>query len=252
MDMRRHTMRRHVRQYSTAYVVLIIMLGITCAAWYAALRYVDTQGQQRFADAVHTTHLAIERRIEVYVNALQGVGALFYHSERVTRREFQEYVAHLDLARRYPGIQSVGYVRHVPPGKAGALVAQLRRELREDPCGYPSGPEAAAPAPPPAPPGPRRRSLTGFVSAALLAPDLLPSIFGNPVDPAIDFEIFEGTKLSTDRLLYDNDRILHALEPESRARYTRLVTLAVGGREWSVNFSARPQFEAGLNHQLAR
>jgi diguanylate cyclase (GGDEF)-like protein len=315
-------MRRHVRQYSTAYVVLIIMLGITFASWYAALRYVDTQGQQRFADAVHTTHLAIERRIEVYVNALQGVGALFYHSERVTRREFQEYVAHLDLARRYPGIQSVGYVRHVPPGKAGALIAQLRRELREDPCGYPSVPELAAAArgefylvvfaepiahntalfgkdvaadpacreamerardsgavaatarqvfrhdgrdkpgvtlllPIYAPgavlatPGQRRRALTGFVSAALLAPDLLPSIFGNPVDPAIDFEIFDGSKLGTDHLLYDNDRIPHAPDPESRARYTRLVTLAVGGREWSVHFSTRPQFEAELNYQFA-
>jgi diguanylate cyclase (GGDEF)-like protein len=303
-------------------VVLIIMLGITFAAWYAALRYVETQGQQRFADAVHTTHLAIERRVEVYVNALQGVGALFYHSERVTRREFQEYVAHLDLARRYPGIQSVGYVRHVPPGKAGALVAQLQRELRDDPCGYPPVPELAAagrgehylvvfaepiahntalfgkdvaadpacreamerardtgavaatarqvfrhdardkpgvtlllpiyaPGATHATPDQRRRALTGFVSAALLAPDLLPSIFGNPVDPAIDFEIFDGTKLSTDRLLYDNDRILHALEPEPRARYTRLVTLAVGGREWGVYFSTRPQFEAELNYQFA-
>jgi len=315
-------MRPHLRQYSTAYAVLIIMLGITFAAWYAALRYVETQGQQRFADAVRTTQLAIERRVEVYVNALQGVGALFYHSERVTRREFQEYVAHLDLARRYPGIQSVGYVRHVPPGKAGALVAQLQRELRDDPCGYPPVPELAAAgrgeyylvvfaepialntalfgkdvAADPAcreamerardtgavaatarqvfrhdardkpgvtlllpiyasgathaTPDQRRRALTGFVSAALLAPDLLPSIFGNPVDPAIDFEIFDGTKLGTDRLLYDNDRILHALEPEPRARYTRLVTLAVGGREWGVYFSTRPQFEAELNYQFA-
>src|SRR4030067_179065 len=158
MDMRRQTMRRHVRQYITAYVVLIIMLGITFAAWYAALRYVETQGQQRLADAGHTTHLASEGRIEVYVNALQGVGALFYHSERVTRREFQEYVAHLGLARRYPGIQSVGYVRHVPPGKAGAPLAALRGRAPRAPLWSPAG---AGP-PPPRP----RRALPGGVCRA--------------------------------------------------------------------------------------
>ncbi len=315
-------MRQHLRQYAPAYVVLVIMLGITFTAWYAALSYVETQGRQRFAEAVHATRLAIERRIEVYVNALQGVGALFYHSERVTRREFQDYIAHLDLARRYPGIQSIGYVRHVPPGKAGALIAQLQRELRDDPCGYPPVPELAvtgrgehylvvfaepiahnaalfgkdvaadpacheamerardtgevaitarqvfrhdardkpgvtlllpiyAPGAAHATPDQRRRALTGFVSAVLLAPDLLPSVLGSPVDPAIDFEIFDGTELGTDRLLYDNDRILHALEPEPRASYTRLVTLKVGGREWGVYFSTRPQFDIERNYQFA-
>jgi diguanylate cyclase (GGDEF)-like protein len=315
-------MRWHLRQYAAAYAVLAIMLGVTLAAWYAAVGYVDMQAERRFADAVHITRLAIERRIEVYVNALYGVGALFYHSERVTRREFQDYVAHLDLPRQYPGMHSVSYVRHLAPGQAGVLVEQLRRELHNDPCGYPPLPELAAagrgehylvvfiepiahntalfgqdraadpvcreamerardtgtvaatarqvfrhggrdkpgvtlllpiyaPRATLATAAERRRALTGFVSAALLGPDLLPGIFGNPVDPGIDFEIFDGTEPSADNLLYDDDQVLHALEGGAQARHRQLVALEVGGRRWGAYFSTRPQFEAELNYRFA-
>jgi diguanylate cyclase (GGDEF)-like protein len=280
------------------------------------------QGERRFTEAVHTARLAIERRVEVYTNALRGVGALLYHSEVVTRREFQEYVAHLDLSRRYPGIQSLGYVRHVLPGRAGELLTRMQRELRNDPCGYPPFPELAAagrgehylvvfvepiaqntalfgkdvatdpacreamerardsgkmaatarqvfrhagldkpgvtllrpiyqPGASLTTPDERRRALKGFVSAALLAPDLLPSIFGNPVDPAIDFEVFDGAEPRADKLLYDDDKVLHALGAGPRARHARLVTIDIGGRQWGVYFSTRPQFESGLDYRFA-
>jgi diguanylate cyclase (GGDEF)-like protein len=315
-------MQPHFRQYLPAYAVLVIMLGITLVAWATAWRYVDTQGERRFTEAVYSTRQAIERRLEVYVNALVGLGALFYHSESVTRREFQEYVTQLDLARRYPGIHSFGYVRHFPRTQTGVLIAQLQSNLRKDPCGYPPLPELAAtgsgehylvvfvepiarntrlfgkditsdpvcreamerardtgavavtarqvfshdardkpgvtlllpiyaPGAELTTPEQRRAALTGFVSAALLMPDLLHGIFGNPLDPGVDFEIFDGTKPDTDSLLYDDDRELHAIEREPLARHAQLVTLEVGGRTWSVYFSTRPRFEAGLNYQFA-
>ena len=314
-------MRLSLRQHATAYVVLATMLAITLASWFAALRYVDAQSEQRFSDAVHTTQLGVQRRVEIYANALQGVGALFYHSPQVTRREFQDYVTHLDLARRYPGIQSIGYVRHVPPGHAGAHAEQLRRELRDDPCGYPPVPVLATgrgerylvvfiepiarnaalfgtdliadPACREAmerardtghvaatahqtfhhagrnKPGftlvlpiydvrrplttveERRRALTGFVSAVLLAPDLFPSIFGNPAERAIDFEVYDAPTPRADALLYDDDPVTRALGNGPPTRHAQLVRIDFGGRAWSVHVATRPRFDTGLNYRFA-
>lgn len=53
----------------------------------------------------------LEHRLTVNAQILRGVAGLFSASGEVTRDEFADYVATLQLARLYPGIQAIGYAQ---------------------------------------------------------------------------------------------------------------------------------------------
>jgi signal transduction histidine kinase len=110
----------------------------------------------------------------------------------------------------------------------------------------------------------RRSALDGFVVGALEAEGLLRGSFEESFDPSIDFEIYDGDKLTPNNLLYDEDDTRRAggsqEEPASffgtagqaiglptnRSGRTlglsRLDQLNLTGREWSLYFEALPAF----------
>lgn len=119
--------------------VLVLAVGIGLSlALFAYLRDdMQRDAQLRFerhaADAKHI----IERRLYSYVGVTYGLKALFAARDSVTRAEFDQYVASLDLERNYPGFVQLNYARHIRGAERRALEEEVRRDRSVDPRGYP-------------------------------------------------------------------------------------------------------------------
>lgn len=101
---------------------------LTALYSYYAATTAKAKDQLRFESAVEQTQSKIENRLETYLALLQGSSGLFSTSTPVTKQEFQAYVERLDLRRRYPGVQGIGYSVRVLPIDVPTLVADLQSQ----------------------------------------------------------------------------------------------------------------------------
>ena len=95
-------------------VLLAALLLLTAAATYTAARRVhDRQREQLTGDAQDAV-AAIDRRMDDYGQVLRGAAGLYAASNTVSYREFHDYFADQDIARRFPGVQVIGSASYVP------------------------------------------------------------------------------------------------------------------------------------------
>jgi CHASE1-domain containing sensor protein len=111
----------------TPYVVLAACLVLTAGAATYAHRSNAEQDRLRFENAADRVKGAIENRLDSYLAMLLGGTGLFAASEDVNWQEFHAYVERLELPRRYPGIQGIGFSRLVQPSERAAVAAVARR-----------------------------------------------------------------------------------------------------------------------------
>jgi serine phosphatase RsbU (regulator of sigma subunit)/CHASE1-domain containing sensor protein/anti-sigma regulatory factor (Ser/Thr protein kinase) len=106
---------RYLRRLTAAYGVLLIALLLTVIAWYYVRQVVEVQNHARFEESTLATQEALERRTKAYLDAMFGARGLFNASESVTREEWDNYVAGIDPAGRFEGLQALGYAQRVDP-----------------------------------------------------------------------------------------------------------------------------------------
>jgi signal transduction histidine kinase len=99
-------------------------------------------------------------------------------------------------------------------------------------------------------PDERREALQGYIVSVFRTGDLLEGIFGEQPDPEVDLEVFDGAEFTRANMLHDDDGVLHAGDPSHSAHFSRIVTLEVAGRIWSLYFSTLPGFEPGWQSNL--
>ncbi len=315
--------RLSIRKAGIAYAVLVITLMLTALASSFARSNIQTSESKRFNDAVEVTTSALRQRIASYTDTLYGTAAMFNASESVTRKEFQGYVNTLRIEARYPGIQSLGFIRRVKQLELSGFVNQLRVEQQTNPCGYPdfsffpknvqteyllvqlvepiaqnkalfgkeimtdpacrAAMERARDTGQPAAtrridliqdgkktPGfmllvpiflpsmvlntveERRQALAGFVFGNFIVSELFSGIFGQQVLPHlnIDFEVFDNGQIDQAHLLYDDDTTLRALDDLRVSKLMNITKIEVGGRDWTLVFSARPDFYDAFSNRL--
>jgi signal transduction histidine kinase/CheY-like chemotaxis protein len=95
------------------------------------------------------------------------------------------------------------------------------------------------------PPGSAGGPPIGFVYSPLRAGDLLQTVFPARPDRRLDVALYDGAP-GLANLLY---RTAALSKPPDRMTATRRVS--VGGRQWTLAFTARPAFAAGSNRGLA-
>ncbi len=106
-------------------VLLAALIFTAVAAHYVSLT-TRVKNQQRFNHVVQQATDMIEDRLDNYIALLRGANGLFSASDRVTLRDFRAYVEALNLARRYPGIQGIGFSKHLKPQEVQPTEAALR------------------------------------------------------------------------------------------------------------------------------
>jgi signal transduction histidine kinase/integral membrane sensor domain MASE1/ActR/RegA family two-component response regulator len=111
--------------------LVLLGLGWAMSAW-AFLFLVgnaraaeEERAEQFMANARH----ALERRLEGQVDALAAGRSFFHASVAVDPDEWTQFVAQLDLERRYSGVSHVGFVRRLKANQLEAYTA-LRRWIR--------------------------------------------------------------------------------------------------------------------------
>lgn len=109
-------------------MVLIIGLASSAAASYLISRAVFARDQERFENIAARTGDAILDRMDTYTGVLSSAAGLFAANETVTREQFHAFVERLELQRRYPGIQGIGFTKRLLPHEVGPFVESVRRD----------------------------------------------------------------------------------------------------------------------------
>ena len=119
---------RYLRRLTAAYGVLLIALLLTVIAWYYVRQVVEVQNHARFEESTLATQEALERRTKAYLDAMFGARGLFNASESVTREEWDNYVAGIDPAGRFEGLQALGYAQRVDPEQREYFMRKTQEE----------------------------------------------------------------------------------------------------------------------------
>ena len=119
---------QHLRRSGAVYGVLLISLLLTALAYYYVRQNVEAQNRLRFDEATQATQEAIERRTKAYLDAMFGARGLFYASESVTRKEWDNYVEGIEPGDRFEGLQALSYAERVEPDEREAFSRRAQRE----------------------------------------------------------------------------------------------------------------------------
>jgi len=126
----------HTKTVSSARLLLwgagwALAMAVGVAAYCVGGRIVDADARQRFDHLARSTQYAMSVRIKAYANVTRGLAALLQSNDALDRRQFQQYVAGLDLPRQFPAVVAMtwqpetgaGFVARqdaYPAGHAGA------------------------------------------------------------------------------------------------------------------------------------
>jgi signal transduction histidine kinase/CheY-like chemotaxis protein len=116
------------RQVWLPYVVLGTTLFLTAVSAYYAVFTSKVKNQLRFESAVQRSQNEIEKRLETYIAILRTGRGLFASNGSVDRQTFKAYVDQLELRKRYPGIQGVGFSKRIPARDVPALVQKQKQQ----------------------------------------------------------------------------------------------------------------------------
>ncbi len=128
MGHRRQHFAKVVHGPFTGWIILILAVHLTAAAWYVSRQAVQNAAEQRFDFRTEEIESAINDRMIAYEQVLwSGVG-LFNASEAVSRDEWNNYVSTLDLNEHWPGIQGLGFAVPVTPDELDSHTEAVREE----------------------------------------------------------------------------------------------------------------------------
>jgi diguanylate cyclase (GGDEF)-like protein len=111
------------------WVALSAAVALTAAGWMGLEhnRYEDARVQ--FERRTETAESAIRTRLLSYEQILRSGAARISSSPSVSRREWRDFIGHLQLEERFPGIQAIGYAEHVKPEELAAHAKRLRADI---------------------------------------------------------------------------------------------------------------------------
>ncbi|MBB6018691.1 CHASE domain-containing protein [Deinococcus radiopugnans] len=110
---------------------LILLLSLTAALVISG--FVQAQQRGRFERETLAYTLALKDRVNDYDRLLRTARAAWQvHPDLLDEAEFVRFVDGIDLVRRYPGVQALGFGTWLPDGDAAALTARLRRTVTPD------------------------------------------------------------------------------------------------------------------------
>jgi PAS domain S-box-containing protein len=124
------------------WIVLLVSLMMTAITTWSVANSTVVRDKERWTNAVESTRNRIETRLQTYIALLRGGAGLYAAADMpIFNRDFQEYTARLDIQRRYPGIQGIGFTRRFLPEEKDSLVAAMKAQGFSDFKVWPDAPE---------------------------------------------------------------------------------------------------------------
>ncbi|MVN86234.1 PAS domain S-box protein [Deinococcus sp. HMF7620] len=120
-------MRRRLRAPQAPLVVMVLVLVLTLAVALVVNALVREQQRSRFEREAGVYSQSLRGRLLVYERLLEATRANWQaQGGTLSEATFARYVDGVDLPRRYPGVQAVGYAAWVTAAQTPALVQALR------------------------------------------------------------------------------------------------------------------------------
>jgi diguanylate cyclase (GGDEF)-like protein len=113
-------------------VIFAAGTALSIALGISARQEIGRSAQARFDATAFDLARKVEARFDDYVAVLIGLRARFNTSETVTRSDFRDYVAGLNLASAYPGFQAVNYAPRIAVDGKQAFEEQVRGDASLD------------------------------------------------------------------------------------------------------------------------
>jgi len=108
--------------------ILGIGIAMSIALGVSVHQEIERSAQTRFDATALDLARKVEDRFDDYVAVLTGLRARFNTPDAVTRSDFRNFVAGLNLANTYPGFQAATYAPYVAADEKSAFEAQVRRD----------------------------------------------------------------------------------------------------------------------------
>ena len=125
-----------LRQSPLALMMLALGVGLSFGAWHYVGNQTEQKARVQFYLHAGDARDAIVQRVNMHLEILRGARGLFAASTAVTRAEWRDYVAALELAR-FPGVQGLGFIRYVPAADKEDFERRARRDTSLRPAGHP-------------------------------------------------------------------------------------------------------------------
>jgi PAS domain S-box-containing protein len=109
-----------------ATLLLVFLLLVTFFISWIMHHQSQHYGELAFEARVGELAQSIELRMRDHEQLLLGIKGLFEASEDVNRTEFHHYVSTLDIEKKYPGIQIVGFSEWVKPENLAGFITFIR------------------------------------------------------------------------------------------------------------------------------
>ncbi len=109
-------------------VVLVAFLAATLFSWSSSIDTLRQEQGQLLEQKNQEITVAIQQKMDIYENILRSSTSLFSFSSTISRAEWKQYVASLQLTERYPGIQGVGFLQVIPQGEFSAHIEAMRAQ----------------------------------------------------------------------------------------------------------------------------
>jgi diguanylate cyclase (GGDEF)-like protein len=113
------------------WLVLAVALALLLTGWFALERNRAAGARDQFERRTETAVAAVRARMLSYEQVLRSGAARMASSPSVSRSEWRDFIANLQLDERFPGIQALGYAQHVGDWERPAHVKRMRES------GYP-------------------------------------------------------------------------------------------------------------------
>ena len=106
--------KRLLLPHPVAWIVLAIALAASAGGWLIAWQQAKSEAGKQFEKEVGRITAALSERMRIYEDVLHGAAGLFAASVSVERGEWRAYLRSVDIEKRFPGIDGVGFVDYVP------------------------------------------------------------------------------------------------------------------------------------------
>ena len=108
------------------WLVLAAGIALTLASWFALERNHVAEARGQFERRTETAVASVRARMLSYEQVLRSGAARMASSPSVSRSEWRDFIAHLQLEERFPGIQALGYAQVVADWERPAHVKGMR------------------------------------------------------------------------------------------------------------------------------
>lgn len=258
-------------------IVGLLLLASTLGAWYVTKSLAEKETARLFNDEVNIVESWITNRFEFYKTIVFGLQAYWAGGEVVTKEEWQVYASTLKIKERFPGITSISFVKRVddnyivtfvyPPEREAAIGVNLITQpgrlevinkaietaspaitdkvflLADQKPGFVMYAPLYKKGLPTNTVEEKRTATQGLVTIAFRSEQVFKDLFdARDTFPHLDFELYKGTILEDEYILYDHDYAFYIRKGEDRKRLETKRLMTTNGETFTLLVAPKPSF----------